>query len=159
VRLRTSEGYSPRVTSVAASSDAKWLGSGSWDKTVRLWDAASGACVRVFEGHPGAVTSVQFSPGGQILASGSDDGTIRLWHVASGACYAILFAMPGGWVAYSLDGRYKFGGDIRGSFWHIVGLCRFEVGELDLQLPDNADFRNLPPMPSEIRYVDTAKKA
>lgn len=29
------------------------------------------------------------------------------------------------------DGRYKIHGDINGRFWHVIGLCRFEPGELD----------------------------
>ena len=59
----------------------------------------------------------------------------RLWDVATGACYAILVHLPQGWVAYTPDGCYKLGGDIGGGFWHVIGLCRFEPGELDPYLP------------------------
>jgi hypothetical protein len=43
-----------------------------------------------------------------------------------------------GWAAMTPEGRYKAGG-----FWHAIGLCRFEPGELDehisgLRLPDDA---------------------
>jgi hypothetical protein len=34
-------------------------------------------------------------------------------------------------VAFTPDGRYRAGGEVRGAFWHVIGLCRFEVGELD----------------------------
>ena len=54
------------------------LASGSDDKTIRLWDAASGQCTRTLEGHTGNVWSV-CSLGGGVLASGSFDNTIRLW--------------------------------------------------------------------------------
>ena len=42
-----------------------------------------------------------------------------------------------------IDGRYKSGDDVVGGFWHAIGLCRFEPGELDehipgLRLPDDA---------------------
>ena len=112
------------------------LASGSDDNTVRLWDVATGCSLRAFEGHTSCVTSVAFSPDGLTLASASDDGTIRLWDVATARCLAILLATPEGWAAFTPDGRYKIGGDIAGSFWHVIGLCRFEPGELDPYLPE-----------------------
>jgi WD40 repeat protein len=120
------------------------LASGAYDNTVRLWDVAGGREQAQLSGHQGSVTSVAFSPDGRLLASGADDNTVRLWDVATGACYAILVHLPQGWVAYTPDGRYKLGGDISGGFWHVIGLCRFEPGELDpylptpLRLPDDA---------------------
>ncbi len=73
------------VTSVAFSPDGKTLVSGSWDKTIRLWDAATGKPLgEPIRGHEGSVSSVAFSPDGKTLASGSDDSTIRLWDAATG---------------------------------------------------------------------------
>ena len=112
---------------------------------------SSGRILRVFEGHKSGITSLVFSPDGRTLASASRDGTLHLWDVATGACLAILLALPEGWAAFSPDGRYKIGGGVGGGFWHVVGLCRFEPGELDpylpepLQLPDDASFLSLPP--------------
>lgn len=41
-----------------------------------------------------------------------------------------------GWVAFTPEGRYKFGGEIAGGFWHSINLCRFEPGALDPYLPE-----------------------
>ena len=57
------------------------------------------------------------------------------WDIASGTCLATLLSTPEGWAAFTPDGHYKIGGDIAGSFWHVIGLCRFEPGELDPYLP------------------------
>jgi len=72
------------VQAVAFSPDGKTLASGSRDKTVRLWDVASGKELHVLSSHTEWVSSVAFSPDGKTLASGSLDNTIKLWDVASG---------------------------------------------------------------------------
>ncbi|MBV6457599.1 MAG: hypothetical protein HONBIEJF_00713 [Fimbriimonadaceae bacterium] len=68
----------------------RMLGTGCYDKLVRIYDELSGEIVRTLSGHSGAVRAVQFSPTGEILASGSADGTIRLWNVQSGALMKTL---------------------------------------------------------------------
>ena len=67
------------VLSVCFSPDGRRLASGSGDRTVRLWDVETGACVRTLEGHGGWVMSVCFSPDGRMVASSSFDRTVRLW--------------------------------------------------------------------------------
>ena len=47
-----------------------------------------------------------------------------------------LLGLPEGWAAFAPDGRYKFDGEVTGQFWHVIGMCRFEPGELDPYLTE-----------------------
>jgi WD40 repeat protein len=77
----TLTGHSDRVYSVALSRDGKTLASASMDKTIKLWDVASGKNTAALTGHSDYVYSVAFSPDGKTLASGSYDKTIKLWDI------------------------------------------------------------------------------
>jgi WD40 repeat protein len=83
------------------------LASGSWDKTIKLWDVATGTQLRALEGHRNWVDSVAFSPDGKTLASGSLDETIKLWDAATGTQLRALEARSAGVrsVAFSPDGK------------------------------------------------------
>jgi WD40 repeat protein len=56
------------VTSVAFSPDGQHIASGSFDKTIRVWNVTTGETVAgPFTGHIGMVQSVAFSPDGQRI--------------------------------------------------------------------------------------------
>jgi Tol biopolymer transport system component len=81
--------------------------SGSNDKTVRLWDTATGGLQRILKGYTSWVTAVAFSPDGKLLASGSDDHAIRLWDPAMGTLQQTLESdiSPVNTVAISPNGN------------------------------------------------------
>jgi WD40 repeat protein len=77
------------VTTVAISPDNRFLAAGSLDKSVRVWELASGNLLERLEeaggnpGHKDSVYSVAFSPTSRELVSGSLDRTIRMWELQS----------------------------------------------------------------------------
>lgn len=58
--------------------------TGSRDKTIRLWDTRSGACIKTLSGHDNWVRGLVFAPNGKFLLSVSDDKTMKVWDLASG---------------------------------------------------------------------------
>jgi WD40 repeat protein len=77
--IATLEGHRQRVSSIAISRTGRFIVTGSWDKTIRLWDQHGNLIGQPFKGHDAEVTAVAISPDEQRIASGSVDGTVRLW--------------------------------------------------------------------------------
>ncbi|RFN45007.1 nwd1 protein [Fusarium flagelliforme] len=105
--LQTLKGHGDWVSSVAFSADSQRLASGSHDKMIKIWDAATGTCVQTLKGYSSSVFSVAFSMDGQRLALGSDDNTIKIWDAAIGACMQTVEGHSGSVnsVAFSADSQ------------------------------------------------------
>jgi hypothetical protein len=109
---------------MAFSPDGTRLASGSFDKTVRVWDAQTGQELHTFRGHNNWVTTVAFSPDGTRLVSGGVDHTVKVWDVASGQeLRTFRHESLVGTVAFSPDGmRLASGSDGTVRVWDATRL-------------------------------------
>ncbi|KAG8871829.1 hypothetical protein FRB97_008275 [Tulasnella sp. 331] len=79
-------GHTSPVWCVAWSPNDQTIVSGSWDHTLRFWDASTqkNPIGTPLLGHAGPVRCVAWSPDGKTIVSGSYDETLRLWDASTG---------------------------------------------------------------------------
>jgi len=82
--LAICSGHASRVTAVVWSPNGIRIASASYDKTVRIWDAAKGNTAFIYRGHADRVQAVAWSPDGKRIASASDDCTVQVWDATTG---------------------------------------------------------------------------
>jgi conflict system STAND superfamily ATPase/WD40 domain-containing protein len=131
------------ITRVAISPNNRWLVTGSYDKTARLWDLSAkdpAANSIVLRGHDGWVNAVAISPDNHWLVTGSLDKTELLWDLSAkdpavnpivlrghdGAVQAVAISPDNRWVVTRCD-------DEKVRLWllqvnDLMNLARITVG-------------------------------
>ncbi|KAG2749467.1 WD40 repeat-like protein [Suillus brevipes Sb2] len=119
--LRTFGSHERTVNAVAVFPDMRRMVTGSWDKTLRLWDLETGVVFKMMEGHSSEVAALAVSRDGQIIASADGVGEIIAWYGETGESltkpikahskhiYSVDFSPDGTVLATgSWDGMTKF---------------------------------------------------
>jgi len=85
-------GHQNLINSVAFSPDGHFLISGSFDKSIKLWDGHTGQFLSSFRGHVGAIYKVCWSPDSRLFISASKDSTVKVWNLKS---RKMMYDLPG----------------------------------------------------------------
>jgi WD40 repeat protein len=123
---------------LAFSPDGRFILSGSYDKTLKLFNTNTKMLVRTFKGHSAHVWSVAFSPDGQRALSASRDTTIKLWNLSTGKVIRTFegdsdYVLS---VAYSSDGQRALSGGSE----NTIKLWNLSTGELIRTFKGHSDW-------------------
>jgi WD40 repeat protein len=105
----TLKGHQSGINGLAYLRHGEWIASGSFDGSVRLWDATSGVPLRTINLRSDtSIEQIGFSPDENWIASANADGRTRVWDFASGKERLALIAVGRGkeWVAVVPDGLF-----------------------------------------------------
>jgi len=117
--VRTLQGHSAEVFGVALGADGRLAVSASADKTLKVWNVATGRELRTLAGH----NPVALSAEGRLAVSASSDWTLKVWDVDTSQVVSTLpTSVPLCRCAITPDGKTIVAGD--GAGMVHLGLCR-----------------------------------
>lgn len=154
--VATLKGHAESVLSIAYSHDGKYIATGSYDNTIKIWDARTGGEVMTLpdnsnsskiEPHTEGIRSVAFSPDGKLLASASIDRSVIIWNIEiknpilkvelSSSIFSVAFSPDGEELAISVASGFVIQYDIES---HQANMVYKQVDDDDARIPcDNLD--------------------
>jgi hypothetical protein len=110
---------------IAAGSTQHAVSSGDTgrERSVKIWNAATGKLRLSWPGHEDGVTAVTFSADDHLVVSASRDGTIKYWDSATGKLVAtIIVSTDGHWIVLSPSGLFSGNAGDSNLFYLARGL-------------------------------------
>ena len=89
------DGHKDTVSSVGFNYDGTLALTGSYDGTIRIWNALTGELKQLLEG-PEDIEWAEWHSKGNAVIAGSSDGTIWMWMAHNGQCLQVFAGHDGG---------------------------------------------------------------
>ncbi|KAI9284509.1 quinon protein alcohol dehydrogenase-like superfamily [Umbelopsis sp. AD052] len=121
--MRILSGHTDGVMCLQFCDTSNILITGSYDKTVRIWNLETGEVIRVLTGHTRCVRALQFDDA--KLVTGSMDHTLKIWSLQTGQCIRTLEGHTDGIVSLHFDSRILASGSVDTT----IKVWNFETGE------------------------------
>jgi len=107
-------GHSNSIYQVLWSHNGNYILASSADKSVIVWDVASGAKRFTFTGHSDVIKAAVWSPKDDEIASASYDGKVIVWDINGKNSHVLYTPYIATTLAWSPDGTYlAFGGNAK----------------------------------------------
>jgi len=85
-------GHQALINHVQFSPNGRYIASGSFDKSIKLWNGVDGKFIAALRGHVNSVYQISWSADSRLLVSGSSDSTLKVWDSKT---RKLLFDLPG----------------------------------------------------------------
>lgn len=82
-------GHTGDVEAVVYAPNGKFIASGGWDNTIRIWNTGDGSLSHTFKAHDAAVRCLAYSRDGKFIISGSSDNSVKIWDSTWNAKYSL----------------------------------------------------------------------
>ncbi|KAI9482935.1 MAG: quinon protein alcohol dehydrogenase-like superfamily [Benjaminiella poitrasii] len=122
-KLNILSGHTDGVMCVQFCDSSNILMTGSYDKSVRIWNLETGELLRTLTGHTRCVRALQFDEA--KLVTGSMDHTLKIWNWQTGKCIRTLEGHTGGVLSLHFNSRLM----ASGSTDRTIRVWNFSAGE------------------------------
>lgn len=117
-KIKKFEGHSDGVLCCQYDNN-NLLMTGSYDKTIKIWNVDTGKLLRTLTGHTRGVRTLAFDE--QKLISGGLDGTIKVWNYRTGQCISTYTGHSEGVISVDFHDKVIVSGsaDSTVKVWHV----------------------------------------
>jgi WD40 repeat protein len=123
------------------------LFTGSYDKTIKIWQLKTGNCLTTIRAHSSWVSSLQYDPQFNMLLSSSWDSTIKLWNIDT-LQNSVTFNTQVGNYIYCVRSNLKDGEVIAGTEFKTIDIWDVNRGVMSGSLIGHLERIN------NLKYVD-----